>query len=335
MAMDESNDSLGFLIRTAREHSGRQLSDIAAELHINAAHLQALENEELDKLPSPSFAKGYIRAYARALEIDPGPLLKAYLRAAPPAPVWQANQTVVEENAKSLAPVVLITAIVVATLVALFVVWFANSGYLDKESTVVDDSTPVVETEASPASVTQTEIEVGNTAADSSAVAREEMEAEPASMENSADGKAASGDEAGAAEPEKQAAVIEEAPKKPVASPAASSVKEKKAGETAKASTRLAPSKDNPDLIRAPEGSDKVVISLSDDSWVEITDANGQRLLRGLYLKEARKTLIGKAPFQVFLGNAPAVTLQAGGKPFDVKRYLRPNKTARFAVLKQ
>jgi cytoskeleton protein RodZ len=329
--MEDSSESLGTLFRAAREQSGRQIADIAAELHINAAHLHALENEDFDALPSHSFAKGYIRAYARAVETDPEPLLKAYLRSAPPAPVWQTNNTVIEETEKSAMPVVVVTAVVAATLVALFVVWFLNSGYLDKESTVVDPTqsepaveSPLIEGSADPEPAGDaTENSPETSAAEEPAAADDESPEQAAETEESGkDGQGAGAAEVVAEKDGKARATADSTPKV-----------EKKPEK--KPTRRVAPSTGNPDLIKAPEGSDKVEITLKADSWVDITDANGNRLLRGLYLNGARKTLIGKAPFEVFLGNAPAVSLTAGGKPFDTSSFVRPNKTARFAVLKQ
>jgi hypothetical protein len=41
-------------------------------------HLEALERSDLGSLPAPTFVKGYLRAYAGFLAIDPEPLLDAY-----------------------------------------------------------------------------------------------------------------------------------------------------------------------------------------------------------------------------------------------------------------
>ncbi len=349
---EESNNSFGALFRAAREQAGRQLSDVAAELHINTAHLQALEDEQFEKLPSHAFARGYIRAYCRALEADPEPLLKAYLRSAPRLEEWHAKQPIERELQPSRLPLVLATTAVVATVVALFVVWFLGSGYLQKEPTVVDRTEPAEvaptpdfapepqpEFDAEPStgvpSADETvEVSVGETADASVAdQAREadqkadEQASAPATDTEASDGK---DDEADAvAETEADDDSSGEDKKNTRRS------EEEKSGSEKPASKRGQPDADNPDIVRAPQGSDRVEITLNGKSWVDIRDANGYRLLHGLYLAGANKTLIGKAPFQVFLGNAPAVELKAGGQPFDLSGFVRANKTARFAVLKQ
>ncbi len=330
--MDDTNQNFGHLFRSLREQAGRQLSDVAAELHINVAHLQALEDEAFDRLPSQSFARGYIRAYARALETDAEPLLKAYLRSAPPTEAWHVNQPLEEETQTSRLPLLLGTAAVAATIVALFVIWFLGSGYLDKESTLADR--PV---EAPASSVAPELLPMSEQQPQAAPVIADDQDDK---AETAATGQGTGEDDAGA-----DPAVADDADTQKEPTPEKSTQadddqaeptqQEDKAGGNQAASSRVKPDDDNPDLIRAPEGNDKVVITLNDDSWVDIKDANGQRLLRGLYLKGAHKTLIGQAPFQVFLGNAPAVTLQAAGKAVDLSGFVRPNKTARFVVLQK
>ena len=343
---EESNNSFGALFRAAREQAGRQLSDVAAELHINTAHLQALEDEQFEKLPSHAFARGYIRAYCRALEADPEPLLKAYLRSAPRLEEWHAKQPIERELQPSRLPLVLATTAVVATVVALFVVWFLGSGYLQKEPTVVDEAqpadavpTPVVAPEPAPRPESGVEPSVG------AAPGGEESDLTPAAADQPEQEERKADEEAAAPAADAAAEAADDkadAAEKTGAedSPASDEKNESRGEQEDAASDKPAPKRgkpdpDNPDIIRAPQGNDKVEITLKDKSWVDIRDANGYRLLHGLYLPGASKTLLGKAPFQVFLGNAPAVELKAGGKPFDLSGFVRSNNTARFAVLKQ
>ncbi len=330
--MDDTNQNFGNLFRSLREQAGRQLSDVAAELHINVAHLQALEDEAFDRLPSHSFARGYIRAYARALETDAEPLLKAYLRSAPPTEEWHANQPLEEEIQTSRLPLLLGTAAVAATIVALFVIWFLGSGYLDEEPTVADRPVEAPASSMAPEllPIPEQQPQAAPVIADDQDNRTETAATDPETADNNAAADRAAADDADVKQEAAAETVAKASEEKAEPAPP-----KDKGGENQSASSRVKPDDDNPDLIRAPEGSDKVVITLNDDSWVDIKDANGQRLLRGLYLKGASKTLIGKAPFQVFLGNAPAVTLQAAGKAVDLSGFVRPNKTARFVVLQK
>ncbi|MFN2462376.1 MAG: helix-turn-helix domain-containing protein [Candidatus Dormibacteria bacterium] len=69
---------LGSKLKQARE--GRQLSlrEIEWATKIRAEFLQALEEERFDVLPSSTHARGFLRSYARYLELDPEPLVEEY-----------------------------------------------------------------------------------------------------------------------------------------------------------------------------------------------------------------------------------------------------------------
>lgn len=68
----------GERLKQAREARGIALEAIASTTHISRRYLDALERSDLDALPGGAFNKGYIRAYAQAVGIDPEPILDAY-----------------------------------------------------------------------------------------------------------------------------------------------------------------------------------------------------------------------------------------------------------------
>jgi cytoskeletal protein RodZ len=68
----------GELLRRAREQQNMTLETVARRTRIAPRHLEALERSDLDVLPAGPFGRGYVRAYAEALGIDPGPILSAY-----------------------------------------------------------------------------------------------------------------------------------------------------------------------------------------------------------------------------------------------------------------
>ncbi len=79
-------NSAGALLRKAREESGFSVADIARQLKLGARQIEALEENDFDKLPGPTFVRGFIRNYAKLLQIDPSPVLDAYLRTDPQLP---------------------------------------------------------------------------------------------------------------------------------------------------------------------------------------------------------------------------------------------------------
>ena len=67
---------IGAMIREAREASGYELGDIAAQLHIRIVHLEAIEAGRLSDLPGIPYVSGFLRAYAGQLGLDGDDMLQ-------------------------------------------------------------------------------------------------------------------------------------------------------------------------------------------------------------------------------------------------------------------
>ena len=67
-----------------------------------------------------------------------------------------------------------------------------------------------------------------------------------------------------------------------------------------------------------PDGESRLQLSVSADSWVEITDASGQQLEMDLLRGGSDKGYHGKPPFRILLGRASAIRLSVDGKPVDL-----------------
>ncbi len=65
-------------LRAAREARGWSLRQAAERLHITEAQVKGLEEENYAALPGAAFARGFLKNYARLLNMDPEPMLKAY-----------------------------------------------------------------------------------------------------------------------------------------------------------------------------------------------------------------------------------------------------------------
>jgi cytoskeletal protein RodZ len=69
---------IGEVLKTNRERLGLDLKTMAHDLKIQYEHLRALEDNNFEKLPPDVYTKGYIREYARVLNVDPEPLIHEY-----------------------------------------------------------------------------------------------------------------------------------------------------------------------------------------------------------------------------------------------------------------
>jgi len=69
---------IGATLREARMRARIDVSELEAETKIRAKYLRALENEEWDLLPGPTYVKSFLRTYAEALDLDAKLLVDEY-----------------------------------------------------------------------------------------------------------------------------------------------------------------------------------------------------------------------------------------------------------------
>jgi cytoskeleton protein RodZ len=69
---------IGATLREARMRARIDISEIESETKIRAKYLRALENEEWDLLPGPTYVKSFLRTYAEALDLDAKLILEEY-----------------------------------------------------------------------------------------------------------------------------------------------------------------------------------------------------------------------------------------------------------------
>lgn len=69
---------LGDLMRGERATLGKSLLDVQRELRIKASYIAAIENADPDAFDTPGFIAGYVRSYARYLNMDPDKAFTAF-----------------------------------------------------------------------------------------------------------------------------------------------------------------------------------------------------------------------------------------------------------------
>jgi cytoskeleton protein RodZ len=332
---------LGERLVRAREAKGLTLSVVASKLRLSAATLQALESDRYEDLPEPIFVRGYLRAYARLLEMDQKVLIAAYDRlGAKGGPVLTPTTRVRRQATARTRYVGGAGALIVVAIVVLLGSWWYSRLKHDvpaQSQTVSSEAEPP----ASPAPVLPPpRIDSKNQNPGPAVAFPPDIPPQPPATE-------AAEERVAVVEPKPQmaetAAMTE--PALPVVS--ASSVTANADAVVQRRDVEATVEPAVPDLSiaplasehrrlvkasRAPTGEDVLVIQANDESWAEVVDANGYQLLYYPLRPGMVCRLQGQAPFQVFLGNAPAVDLSLNQKRFDHTPFQRRNRTARFTV---
>lgn len=99
-----SAKELGSQLRAARLARGLDLAQVAKATHIRSHYLQAIEDGELGLLPSLAQVRGFIRAYAKYLELDPDPLFSLLLPQVAEVPI--SDLTTPEAQLKPQQPAI-------------------------------------------------------------------------------------------------------------------------------------------------------------------------------------------------------------------------------------
>lgn len=124
-----AND-FGGKLRQARERRGISLRQIAASTKIAAAALEALERNDISKLPGGIFSRAFVRSYAVEVGLNPDETVKEFLDrfpedapapAPPPAaiPEEESNFEARQRMASLLLKIVLVTIVLAGVLLYL------------------------------------------------------------------------------------------------------------------------------------------------------------------------------------------------------------------------
>lgn len=68
----------GAILAQVRMQKGYSPEYVASKLHLRVRVIELLELDEYNKMPEPVFIKGYLRAYAKLLDLAPTPLLELF-----------------------------------------------------------------------------------------------------------------------------------------------------------------------------------------------------------------------------------------------------------------
>jgi len=74
-AQDQPPASAGARLKWARERAGLTVNDVAARLRLHPTQVRALEAESFKALPEAAYVRGFVRSYARILDLPAEPLL--------------------------------------------------------------------------------------------------------------------------------------------------------------------------------------------------------------------------------------------------------------------
>ncbi|MFW9610455.1 MAG: helix-turn-helix domain-containing protein [Aquaspirillum sp.] len=309
--------SAGVLLSNERVKRGISIQEAADYLKLSRKQVEALENDDYSSLPGTTFVRGFMRNYAKFLELDLEPIM-AWLDSqvpntapdARPAAVTPQGTTASTEShkEKDTAPATPATTnadtgsgiwkwLLPLLLVGAGLVWYQSQ----------------------PSEATEANTEA---AAPAEAVAKAPVATTPPVAET-------------AATPPAPPA---EAPQTPPPSAAATPAAPPPVTVTtaAPAVTPPTPAATTTTATAAPalpsNGNHQLRLVMKQDSWMEILDSKGERVVFGTQKAGKERIVEGTPPFKMTIGNATEVELFHNNQAIDLKKHIKKGTTAKLEL---
>ena len=325
----------GETLRQARESNGWSLAEVALKLNLTVNSLSNLEAGAFDKLPGHTFARGYIRAYAKLLGMDQAVLVQQFDQSTGTDSKGSNVHSLgrIEEPVRVSHTILRIVSLLllIAVIGGGFVWWQDQTSMRTKD--LVSLSPEHVEVEGADGT---TQIHPLDEPEDQ-AVAQGQAEGATALALPQADALAPAPTEAQATAPAVPPATpAPVAPAHGTAPVVATPATPAPAVPAVPAPTVTAPSVPSTPAPAAPAaapvaGQGQVQLQFTADCWTQVSDGTGKVLLSGLKRKGDSVSVSGKPPFSVRLGYARGAQVSYNGQPVDVAPFTS-GETARLKL---
>jgi cytoskeleton protein RodZ len=333
----------GETLRQARESNGWSLAEVALKLNLTVTSLSNLEAGAFDKLPGHTFARGYIRAYAKLLGMDQAVLVQQFDQSTGTDSQGSSVHSLgrIEEPVRVSHTILRIVSLLllIAVIGGGFVWWQDQTSQRTKES--IGLAPEHVEVEGADGT---TQIHPLDEPEDQ-AVAEGQAEGSTSLALPQAETTTEAPAEAEATAPAAPVAPAPVAPTHnaaPVAAAPAHSTAPVVATPTAPApavpavpatvvTAPVAPTASAPTTTAPVAGQGQVQLQFTADCWTQVTDGSGKVLLSGLKRKGDSVSVSGKPPFAVRLGFARGAQVSYNGQAVDVAPFTS-GETARLKL---
>lgn len=313
----------GESLRKARESRGWTVAEVAAQLNLTPQRLNQIELGAFDKLPGHTFARGYVRAYAKLLDIDQNRLVLEFDQFTGSDAAGSSVHSlgrIEEPMSYSQRVLRMVSFVLLLALAGLGFYWWQEQAELSgKDSTLA--SLEQVEVEGADGT---TQIHQFDELEDQAVLAAQGDSELPAPVLSEA---AAVGE----AQPEAAPQLVENLPAASVEPPVVVASAAPEPVATPVEPVAVAPQAVAAQPTPVAAGEARVSVTYSADCWTQLTDATGKVLFSALKRKGDTLELAGKPPFELRLGYARGAQVSYNGAAVDVSPFVS-GETARIKL---
>ncbi|MBC8948343.1 cytoskeleton protein RodZ [Xenorhabdus sp. TS4] len=330
---EEANLTTGQILRQAREKHELSQQTVADRLCLKLSTVRDIEEDNIPSNISPTFLRGYIRAYAKLVQVPESEILSTLDKQIPSKAIKTAPMqsfSAGKKRKKRDGWLMKITwAVIIVLLGMTFLWWWQNYKVQQTEL-----SSMATQSNAQNSQITDSENNrLAPSAGENNVAPLKENQSVTATQNGVSQGKTSSA-EANGTEVNSNAPVSSSVPVSTTTNQSATNATPENTTAAANAevnSAVVSPSSTDVNNINTAS-NDELVIDFSDECWLAVKDAKGKVLFSGIKKKGDSLKLSGKLPYSVNIGAPAKVKVQFQGKPVDLSSFVKKGITAKLTL---
>ena len=294
----------GTILKNRRESLGLTQQQVSSRLKLRVSLIQQIEDNQFDSDQVATFMRGYVRSYAKYVNLDEKVVLEALDHA---GDVQHQEQEMMSFSRKTKTEkhnsrIMLLTWSIFAVIAGISSLWWWQNQQQDTLS------------QSFLAEETAEEVVVDDLSDDQLTTSLDLIEAEtpvveaPQVVDSEVMAEASVATETIAAD----VAPEVEVPAEPVVAAVETEVAE-------------------PEVVIPEPVSNELVMQFSSDCWIQVKDATGRTLSTGIKKAGQSLNLSGETPYKVVIGAPEAVSMTFASEPVDLSGYTS-GKVARITL---
>ena len=309
LAIDTQSISVGDSLRHARMVTGWTVSDVAKKLNLTPSAVEFIEANQFERLPGTTFARGYIRSYAKILGLDSNQLAQQFDQQFIGSTTANSVQSIDRVGeARRVSRGMLQFSLFVVLLIILGAGYYAWEVFNSAGSEVSNKS----------AVFERVEVERADGSMHVQTLDEPEDQAVAFVLDANVAGDIGNEQAAIATDGEQAEALSSDAEENVEQSAVQADIDDANVAE-------------KPEAAELAAGMGVAQLSFANDCWIRIVDANGKEISSGLKRAGESMSVTGKAPLDVRLGYAKGVSITYNGEVVDFSSAVR-GATARFKL---
>ncbi len=338
---EEANLTTGQILRQAREKNELSQQTVADRLCLKLSTVRDIEEDNIPSNISPTFLRGYIRAYAKLVQVPESDILSILDKQMPSKATIKTSPmqsfSAGKKRKKRDGWLMKITWAIILLLLGMTVLWWwqnykAQQVTLSDQSSVENTLTATSEKDA----VAPVPAIAGDNVKDNQPVAA----AQQGSLPQSSTAQAGSPAEANSPAVNSQTPIASAVQAEPVnpslttppASPATKTASKTEKSANAGAGNAVVSSSsvdvNNTDAVSHNE----LVVNFNGECWIAIKNAAGKALFSGIKYKGDRLKFSGHSLYALTIGAPAEVNIQFQGKPVDLSAFMKKKGAARLKL---